>query len=56
MWYHVVVGDSLSSHKSKPQLLKRKWSEDMTQNVRRGSEIFGLRRVPVANLLMIPKA
>ena len=34
MWYHVVVGDSLSSHKSKPQLLKRNWSKDMTQNVR----------------------
>ena len=56
LWYHVDVGDSLSSHKSKPQLLKRKWSEDMTQNVRRGGENFGLRRVPVANFLMIPKA
>ena len=54
--YHVDVGDSLNSHKSKPQLLKRKWSEDMTRNVRRGGENFGLRRAPVANLLMIPKA
>ena len=34
MWDHVVVGDSLNYHKSKPQLLKRNWSEDMTQNVR----------------------
>ena len=29
--------DSLGSQMSKPQLLKRKWSEDMTQNVRMGS-------------------
>ena len=35
LWYHVDVGDSLNSHKSKPQLLKRKWSEDMTRNVLR---------------------
>ena len=34
MWYHMVVGDSVSSHKSNPQLLKRNWSEDMTRNVR----------------------
>ena len=34
LWYHVDVGNSLSSHKSKPQLLKRKWSEDMPRNVR----------------------
>ena len=56
LWYHLDVGDSLNSHKSKPQLLKRKWTEDMTRNVRRGGENFGLRRAPVANLLMIPKA
>ena len=37
MWYHVAVGDSLNSHTSKPQLLKRKWSEDMTRNVRRAA-------------------
>ena len=29
----VDVGDSPNSHKSKPQLLKRKWSKDMTRNV-----------------------
>ena len=33
LWYNADVGDSLNSHKSKPQLLKRKWSEDMTRNV-----------------------
>ena len=31
LWYHVDVGDSLNSLKSKPQLLKRKWSKDMTR-------------------------
>ena len=56
LWHHVDVGCSLDSHSSKPQLLKRKWSEDMTKNVRRGGESFGLRRGPAANLLMIPKA
>ena len=30
--------DSLGSQMSKPQLLKRKWSEDMTQNVRMARE------------------
>ena len=37
LWYYVDVGYSLDSHKSKLQLLKRKWSEDMTQNVRRSA-------------------
>ena len=31
LWYHVDVGDSLNSLKSKPQLLNRKWSKDMTR-------------------------
>ena len=31
LWYHVDVGDSLNSLKSKPQLVKRKWSKDMTR-------------------------
>ena len=53
LWHHVDVGCSLDFHSFKPQLLKRKWSEDMTQNVRRSGENFGLRRVRVANLLMI---
>ena len=30
--------DSLGSQMSKPQLLKRKWSEDMTRNVRMSRE------------------
>ena len=56
LWHHVDVGCSLDSHSSMPQLLKRKWSEDMTKNVRRGGENFELCRGPAANLLMIPKA
>jgi len=36
--------DSLGSQMSKPQLLKRKWSEDMTQNVRMARESLAKAR------------
>ena len=39
LWYHVGVANSLNSLKSKPQLLKLKWSKDMTKNVRRATKM-----------------
>ena len=39
LWYHVDVGNSLSSHKSKSQLLKRKWSEDYAPKRARAAKV-----------------
>ena len=46
--------DSLGSLMSKPQLLKRKWSEDMTRNVRMSRE--SLRTRESARRNFCPKA